>query len=1133
MSATRSTAEERARKYGAPASETRFPKAATAAMLAASLTVLIGLLLVYFAKTAADAQGTASLPARQPLDLNAPAGREPLLAVLAPLFPRPADREFAAEKIHERILASSLPNVGALARLTVSEREIAARPDLEGFAERLKERQATLSLEEPRKELSLPLLTPRQLGQLKPAVTVRSRSVFRWRLLFWAALYFAGFYLVIGVWRRKRFRGDEILLPAVHMLTGIGLVLMVSIRDPLRDRMDFVEFVQGVLLGCVVLLGMSFVDLDRLQRQVFLPLLAGLGLSLALILFGSGPTGSDARVNLLSTQPVEAIKVLIVIFLAAFFAARWDGLRALSERPGRLPFFLRLFEPPRLKDSLPVAAAMGIALLFFFLQKDLGPALVLACTFLALYTVARGRLLLSIFGLGMIATGFWAGYRLGFPRTVSQRIQIWLSPWDNAIGGGIQLVHSFWALATGELTGTGLGLGSPQIVPAVHTDLILAAAGEELGFIGLLVIFALYGLILWRGLRIALWAGSDYAAFLALGLICLTGFQIFLISGGMLGLVPLSGVVSPFLSFGKSSMIANLGIIGIFLAISARPAEDAQRRSRSHFFAPSIQGVGAVFAILFCLVLGKAGFLQVIRADRTLIAGTLTLQGDGRLRYQYNPRLESLARGLPKGSIYDRNGIPLATSSWEELEQHRAQYEKLGISIEEACSRQDERHYPFGGLSFHLLGDRRSRTNWAARNSAYLERDLAGRLVGYDDHAQTVEVRQLNGRMNLAVQRDYSELIPLLRYRYRPAHESVRRVLDRNRNVYTTIDIALQQRVAAILRDRITAARKERGAAVVMDAATGDLLAAVSYPFPTDGSADAGEYQFASDDDGTGERNADAVFDRARFGIYPPGSTFKIVTAIAALRKDPKAMTERFVCRSLDGRQGAIVRGRVVHDDESDGAVGHGAIDLEEGIVKSCNAYFAQLGVERVGAEALFQTAAQLELGFARTGAGTGLYEKFRDDLAQSAYGQGAVFVTPFQMARVAAGVANDGAMPYGRWVIDDSNPRTQAPMPLLPGVQARAIAKAMRGVVQRGTGRRLNGLPIEIAGKTGTAEHKKGAASHSWFIGFAPFNAASPHRFAFSVLVENGGYGGSLAAPIAGEVAVAAANSIRARTKR
>ena len=189
------------------------------------------------------------------------------------------------------------------------------------------------------------------------------------------------------------------------------------------------------------------------------------------------------------------------------------------------------------------------------------------------------------------------------------------------------------------------------------------------------------------------------------------------------------------------------------------------------------------------------------------------------------------------GSIYDRNGLPLATSDWSELEKHRAEYQQLGIDIDRACPRNESRHYPFGGLLFDFLGDLRTRTRWAASNTSFVERDSARRLRGYDDRPTLVEIKNPKTHATERVLRyDYRELVPLLRHRYDPQNPAVRRILDRPRNVKMSLDARLEVRIAEILRKQLQQSNRDKGAAVVMDPATGDLLAAVSFPLPADRS---------------------------------------------------------------------------------------------------------------------------------------------------------------------------------------------------------------------------------------------------------------------------------------------------------
>jgi peptidoglycan glycosyltransferase len=189
---------------------------------------------------------------------------------------------------------------------------------------------------------------------------------------------------------------------------------------------------------------------------------------------------------------------------------------------------------------------------------------------------------------------------------------------------------------------------------------------------------------------------------------------------------------------------------------------------------------------------------------------------------------------------------------------------------------------------------------------------------------------------------------------------------------------------------------------------------------------------------------------------------------------------------------------------------------MERGIIVSCNAYFAQLGAYDVGAQPLLDTANLLGIAAAEPNTAAQL----KKSLPQSSYGQGQVVASPFQMARVAATVANAGQMPQGRWIVDETNTRTATAEAVLTADQAQTLARFMREVVTLGTGRRA-AASVPMAGKTGTAELQD-AASHAWFIGFAPYGTAA-HRVALSVLVENGVYGGTAAAPAAAEIVNAA----------
>ena len=1087
MAVTRSTLESRLKPQGRPSASASANRAPEFIWLVVAALIVSGAwYLAYSAKVRRAVGPTA------PLNISHLDRAEQLYPVLA-VFPDPADRDFVAKHLFDAIQdrEGSLPNTGALARIRVPRAETAAGKTLD----QLQKRAAAA------KSDSILLLTPAEFAQIKPQIAVRSLDEFRRDLLLSTGAILAAFFLTSIVWMFRRFTGPWAFLPLLLILSGLGLALMIGLRDPIRDTLIFLPYAEGVAGGCLVMLVASQIDWERsTSGYSFVPLLGAIALSIALIFLGTGPGGSDARVNLGPFQPVEAIKILLVFFIASYFAKRWPMLRELREKRLRIPFI----DIPPLEYGMPVLIGVGVALVFFYLQKDLGPALVFACVFLTLYAIARNRAGLAVTGFLALLSGFLIGYFLGTPKTVHDRVAMWLSPWTNSVHGGDQVVHSLWAMASGGMLGAGPGLGESDVIPAGYTDLIVSVLGEEWGFAGVLAVYSIFGLLVWLGLRIARRARTDYAFFLALGLTLLIAGELLLISGGILDLFPLSGVATPFLSYGRTAMLANFLIAGILLALGRTQAP----ASRTEPFHSGLRWVEVVAGILIACVVGKAAWVQIENADAIVGEGTLVLQADGGRRYVYNPRLIAAAHTLQRGTIYDRTGLPLATSNWAELEQHRQQYKDLGIDIDQVCNRADPRFYPLGSLTFHLLGDVRTRANWTAPNSSLVERDEAIRLQGYDDRARIVEVKDAEGKPFYSVRYDYRELLPLLRHRWEPDNPAVKRVRDRERNVRMSIHAGLQVKTGQILAARLASQHLTKGSVVVMDPQTGDLLASVNLPAP----------DFQQERLALGEA-AGSLLDRARYGLYPPGSTFKVVTAIAALRLDPTLAHQQYQCVRLpDGRTGNYVGNskRPIRDDVEDKNP-HGTLDMNRALIVSCNAYFAQLGTYKVGPQQLLDTSNMIGIALANPPT----VKNLTPQMPQISYGQGQVVVSPFQMARVASAVAASGQLPFGRWVTDDSNTRTNLPQQLLTADAATILSQDMRGVVSSGTGNILAKVEPQIAGKTGTAELAT-APSHAWFIGFAPYNKADK-RIAFSILAENGHYGGTAAAPIAGDIVTAA----------
>ena len=208
----------------------------------------------------------------------------------------------------------------------------------------------------------------------------------------------------------------------------------------------------------------------------------------------------------------------------------------------------------------------GVAVVLFWLQKDLGPALLFSAVLLSMLYMASGRFSYVALGLGLLVVGFLIANRV--LATVQTRVTIWLDPWSNRETVGYQLVQALYALASGGVFGTGLDLGSPRYIPAVHTDFVIAAIGEELGLAGSLAVVCLFVLLVQRGFVVALDSRSGFSALLAAGLTAVLALQALIILAGTLELIPLTGITLPLVSYGGSSVVANFVLVGLLMRIS-------------------------------------------------------------------------------------------------------------------------------------------------------------------------------------------------------------------------------------------------------------------------------------------------------------------------------------------------------------------------------------------------------------------------------------------------------------------------------------------------------------------------------------------------------------------------------------
>ncbi len=261
----------------------------------------------------------------------------------------------------------------------------------------------------------------------------------------------------------------------------------------------------------------------------------------------------------LSFQPGEIAKVLLTIFLASYLADRYLAMASGDRKVGpvTVPDFRQLF---------PVVLAGVASFLVLIYQRDLGASLLLFGLFIGMMYIATGRAVYLGFGAVFVGiAGFLAYQMFGH---VQRRVEAWLRPFDDFADSGYQIAQSLFALGSGSITGSGIGMGRPDLIPAAATDFVFAAVGEEIGFAGSVAVIAAYALLVAAGFGIALRARDVFRKFLAAGLTLVLGMQAVLIIAGVIRLLPVTGITLPFMSYGGSSLVANLVMITLLARIS-------------------------------------------------------------------------------------------------------------------------------------------------------------------------------------------------------------------------------------------------------------------------------------------------------------------------------------------------------------------------------------------------------------------------------------------------------------------------------------------------------------------------------------------------------------------------------------
>lgn len=366
--------------------------------------------------------------------------------------------------------------------------------------------------------------------------------------------------LAIAHFALRRFApdADGTLLPLAALLNGLGYVMIVRLSPKLAGLQATWTGAGIVAFVATLWLVPRVRDLAR-YRYTFA--VVGLVLLVSPIFIGTSINGSKIwiRIGPASFQPGEIAKIVLAVFFAAYLVEKRELLSMATRRIGRVMV-------PDLKHFAPIVLAWLIALAVLVFQNDFGSSLLFFALFVTVLYVGTGRAIYLGIAVVMLAVGAYGAYESS--GHVRDRVAIWTNPWSDFDGRGYQIIQSEYALGAGNIIGSGLGLGDPGRIPAAATDFIFAAIGEEMGLIGTTAVLAAFLIFVGIGLRIAMKAANPFEKLLATGLTAIIGIQTFIIIGGVLRVVPLTGITLPFVSYGGSSLITNYVLLALLLRLS-------------------------------------------------------------------------------------------------------------------------------------------------------------------------------------------------------------------------------------------------------------------------------------------------------------------------------------------------------------------------------------------------------------------------------------------------------------------------------------------------------------------------------------------------------------------------------------
>ncbi|MES2875111.1 MAG: FtsW/RodA/SpoVE family cell cycle protein [Bacteroidota bacterium] len=1016
------------------------------------------------------------------------------------------------------------------------------------------------------------LLSTRDFNILKKERTLIVRTPEEFTRWFWIIVAaFLGAFILVHLLLSARFpEADQIILPMLMIFGGISLLTLLSLQDPLRDRFFAKDTLFYLLAGLTGLCVLLFINVKKLNPdsgfyRMFVfrnnrkaangwPWIAvAIGLLIMTIIFGTGPEGSGVKVNLFGVQPSEIVKFSIIFFLAGFFATNEKFIAEYRTYRKRWSFF-----------SFALIAIL-VSIFLFLILGDLGPAMVICFTFIVLFSFSRGDFMFMIASVVVYVLTIWllnnlwlatlitvtllalamvfkrkqmsesavmaivviSGFLLIdqipqldklFPGPVQRLVErksIWRDAWNNEVYGGDHVANGIWAMSGGGISGQGIGEGFAKNIPEAHTDMILPAIGEEFGLAGICCIFILFLIYLHRSILIGRQTGMPFLFYLCAGIGISTFVQFLLIAGGSTGALPLSGVSLPLVSYGGSSLLANIMAAGFLLSASRVKGTEVQMafisKQQDQNLVPAL---AAAFIGVLLLTVNVGSY--IINNKSWVVQPALVADRSGVRMFSYNPRINILMNKLQAGTIYDRTGRILATSKPELIKSQRGLLSQSGAGaydLDSAMHKRLDRYYPYEEQMFFWTGDANTGIFNGSTNGYFAEYEHAAELRGF--HTPITKFNTLatryredrflpRGVKEMTVsKKNYGELAHLLLAGINS--KAVDEFKQRNRDVTLSLDAALQANIQrSIAQD--DSLKDNRVSVVIMEDATGDVLTSAVYPLPVIKDWDMMTMSQAEQNKlSNWVTTSDLGFTYAT----QPGSTAKVLTAMASFNKLGMAAVDKKYQVSASER----IRTKGIEPDET------GLISLERAIVKSNNVYFIKLANE----EQLQENMADLYLktGMFLRGVGGYFYSKDGNNTAQEnkwremwrqtefntkprynpanirrtrakgisgmSWGQGELIATPAAVARLASAVSNHGSLTDHRYVlkVSETEMPVKSTVPLTSPQHAALLKQFM--IMQSAT--KTPTLGIAVGGKTGTPERiwKGERINDGWYVFFAP----------------------------------------------